>query len=159
MRERETQKNLRRAMKEDVEAVKVKVSACMYYMYVCISNMLLYISNWNLLEHFNQYLVQFFMPCVCVCAHTYCICNYPHVQLDGFREMEKRVRQDVRKRKDNFTELKQDTQMEIARLTEDKRESQRQLEAAREEYDCLKVLQTQQMTEYQQALDRETQVS
>ncbi len=78
--------------------------------------------------------------------------------MDTFRETDKKVRQDVRRRKDNFTELKHDTQLEIARLTEDKRESLRQLESAREEYDCLKALQSQQMLEFQHSISKEKAV-
>ncbi len=78
--------------------------------------------------------------------------------METFRETDKKVRQEVRRRKDNFTELKHDTQLEIARLTEDKRESYRQLESAREEYDCLKVLQSQQMLDYQHSFSKEKAV-
>ena len=61
--------------------------------------------------------------------------------------------------KDKFTELKHDTQTEIARLTEERMELRKQLEAAREEYDCLKVLQAQQMTDYQETISSEREVS
>lgn len=61
--------------------------------------------------------------------------------------------------KDKFTELKHDTQTEIARLTEERMELRKQLEAAREEYDCLKVLQAQQMADYQDTISSERQVS
>ncbi|XP_064392393.1 rab GTPase-binding effector protein 1-like [Halichondria panicea] len=81
--------------------------------------------------------------------------NQIGAKMETFRETDKKVRQEVRRRKDNFTELKHDTQLEIARLTEDKRESYRQLESAREEYDCLKVLQSQQMLDYQHSFSKE----
>ncbi len=75
--------------------------------------------------------------------------------METFRETEKKLRQDIKRRKDNFTELKYDTQEEIARLMEDKKEYRTQLESAREEYDCLKVLQSQQMSDFQQSLSVE----
>ncbi len=64
----------------------------------------------------------------------------------------------MRRRKDNFTELKHDTQEEIARLMEDKKESRTQLELTREEYDCLKVLQSQEMSDFHQSLSKERAV-
>ena len=79
--------------------------------------------------------------------------------MDGFRETEKKVKQDVRKRKDFFTELKTDTQTEIARLTGDRNELRQQVESAREEYDCLKVVQSQQINDYQLTISAEKAVS
>lgn len=91
-------------------------------------------------------------------ANAHCTLH-KHTQMDTFCNTEKKLRQDIRRRKDNFTELKHDTQEEIARLMEDKKEYRTQLELAREEYDCLKVLQSQQMSDFQQSLSMEKVVS
>ena len=79
--------------------------------------------------------------------------------MDGFRETEKKVKQEVRKRKDFFTELKTDTQAEITRLTVDRNALRRQMETAREEYDCLKVVQSQEIADHQLKISEETVVS
>ena len=46
--------------------------------------------------------------------------------------------------KDKFTELKLDSQREIAKMSDVRR-----LHRAREEYDCLKVVQMEDMAKYQ----------
>lgn len=61
--------------------------------------------------------------------------------------------------RDKFTELKQDSQREIARMSEDRREIHQLLQVAREEYDCLKVVQAEDMTKYQAEIADLRQVS
>lgn len=55
---------------------------------------------------------------------------------------------------DKFMELKQESQREIARMSDDRR-----LQRAREEYDCLKVVQMEDMAKYQAEIAELKQVA
>ena len=61
--------------------------------------------------------------------------------------------------RDKFTEIKHDTQREIAKMSEDRRQVYQQLEILREEYDCLKAIQSSCVTDYQAQLADLKQVS
>ena len=61
--------------------------------------------------------------------------------------------------KDKFTEIKHDTQREIAKMSEDRRQVYQQLEVLREEYDCLKAIQNSCVTDYQAQMADLKQVS
>lgn len=54
--------------------------------------------------------------------------------------------------KDKFTEIKQDTQKEIAKMNEERRLVFQQLESTREEYNCLKTVQSTDVAAYQAEL-------
>ena len=54
--------------------------------------------------------------------------------------------------KDKFTEIKHDTQREIAKMSEDGREVYQQLERSREEFDYMKAIQSSCVTDYQAQL-------
>ena len=59
------------------------------------------------------------------------------------------MKNQIRVIKDKFTEIKQDAQKEIVRMSEDRRDIYQQLETTREEYKCLKEVQSNDMAEYQ----------
>lgn len=51
--------------------------------------------------------------------------------------------------KDKFTEIKHDTQRELVKMSEDRRDVYQQLDRTKEEYDCLKAIQDTFVTDYQ----------
>jgi hypothetical protein len=59
---------------------------------------------------------------------------------------------------DKFTEIKIDTQKEIARLVQERANLYHQIETVREEYECLKVVQATGITDYQVQLDHASKV-
>lgn len=60
---------------------------------------------------------------------------------------------------DKFTEIKIDTQKEIARLVQERANLFHQIETVREEYECLKVVQATGITDYQAQLDHASKVA
>ncbi len=64
----------------------------------------------------------------------------------------------MRSLKEKFTEVKHDAQREVARFSDERVKLYSQIEHSREEYDCLKVLQSQNMSEYQNKLSEEATV-
>ena len=60
--------------------------------------------------------------------------------------------------KDRFTEIKQDTQREIAKMSEDRRDMCQQLERGREEFAYMKAIQNSCVTDYQAQLADQKQV-
>ena len=61
--------------------------------------------------------------------------------------------------RDKFTEIKQDTQREIVRMSEDRRNIYQQLEGTKEEYNILKIVQGEDMATYQAQLADMKQVA
>ena len=59
---------------------------------------------------------------------------------------------------DRFKEIKVDTQKEIARLVHDRAGLYHQIESAREEYECLKVVQATGINDYQEKLTQASKV-
>lgn len=61
--------------------------------------------------------------------------------------------------RDKFVELKQDSQREIAKMSEGRREVFQQLKTSKEEYECLKRVQKEDMIKYQAEIASLKQVS
>ena len=68
------------------------------------------------------------------------------------------ITQQLRILSDKFTEIKVDTQKEIARLVQERVDLYHQIETTREEYDCLKVVQATGITDYQAQLNHASKV-
>lgn len=73
-------------------------------------------------------------------------------QIENFQSNENDLKSQQRILKDKFTEIKHDTQREIAKMSEDRREVYQQLERSREEFDYMKAIQSSCVTDYQAQL-------
>ena len=80
------------------------------------------------------------------------------LQIDKFKAEEAEITQQMRIMSDQFTEIKIDTQKEIARLVQERANLYHQIETVREEYECLKVVQATGITDYQVQLDHASKV-
>ena len=74
------------------------------------------------------------------------------LKIEKFKTEEKEVTQQLRMLNDRFTEIKIDTQKEIARLVQERASLFHQIETVREEYECLKVVQATGINDYQDKL-------
>ena len=83
---------------------------------------------------------------------------YCSLQIDKFKAEEAEITQQMRIMSDKFTEIKIDTQKEIARLVQERAKLFHQIETVREEYECLKVVQATGITDYQVKLDHASKV-
>ena len=80
------------------------------------------------------------------------------IQIEKFKAEEKEITQQMRIMSDKFTEIKIDTQKEIARLMQERANLYQQIETTREEYECLKVVQATGITDYQAQLSHASKV-
>jgi len=71
------------------------------------------------------------------------------VQIETFQGNEKDFKSQMKIVRDKFTELKQDTQREIAKMSEGRRDVFQHLNTSKEEYECLKKVQHDDMIKYQ----------
>lgn len=69
------------------------------------------------------------------------------------------ISQHLRMASDKFTEIKVDTQKEIARLVQERANLYQQIESVREEYECLKAVQATGITDYKAQLSHASNVS
>ena len=74
------------------------------------------------------------------------------MQIETFQNVEQELKNQLRILKDKFTELKHDTQREIARMSEDRRDLYQQIHRSKEEYDYLKTIQNSSVMDYQAQL-------
>ena len=72
---------------------------------------------------------------------------YP--QIETFQNNEKEFKAHMKTLREKFIELKQDSQREIAKMSEGRREVYQQLQTSKEEYECLKKVQREDMIKYQ----------
>ena len=79
-------------------------------------------------------------------------------QIDKCKVEEMEISQQLRILNDKFTEIKVDTQKEIARLVQERVQLYHQIETVREEYECLKVVQATGITDYQAQLEHASKV-
>ncbi len=79
--------------------------------------------------------------------------------MEKFESHQRDLAQSLRSLREKFTEAKHDAQREVARFSDERVKLYGHLKQSREEYDCLKVLQGQNMADYQKQLSEESVVS